>query len=224
MGKRAIRAISGRLTYANVAATLALVLAMSGGALAASHYLINSTKQINPKVLKTLRGARGPRGQLGPNGVVGPQGTEGPAGQRGLRGERGEPGFSALSNLPKSATESGEFAIPASYLKGEDFFEGAVSFPIPLAAPIEKQIVITPIGTPTPQCHGPGLAERGWLCIYTKFVAPILKFERAFNPEAVAEVEAPGTTGRFGFGLTFKVKKEEEGKAEASGTWSVTSP
>ena len=48
-----------RLTYANVAATLALVLAMSGGALAASHYLINSTKQINPKVLKKLKGATG---------------------------------------------------------------------------------------------------------------------------------------------------------------------
>ena len=39
------------LSYANVATTLALGLAMSGGALAAGHYLINSSKQINPKVL-----------------------------------------------------------------------------------------------------------------------------------------------------------------------------
>ena len=31
------------LSYANVAATLALILVMSGGALAASHYLITST-------------------------------------------------------------------------------------------------------------------------------------------------------------------------------------
>jgi cytoskeletal protein RodZ len=43
-----------RLNYANVTATLALFFAMSGGALAAKHYLINSTKQINPKVLKAL--------------------------------------------------------------------------------------------------------------------------------------------------------------------------
>jgi hypothetical protein len=43
-----------RLTYANVAATLALVFSMSGGALAASHYLIKSTKQISPKVLKSF--------------------------------------------------------------------------------------------------------------------------------------------------------------------------
>jgi hypothetical protein len=43
-----------RFTYANVVATLALVLAMSGGALAASHYLITSTRQISPRVLKKL--------------------------------------------------------------------------------------------------------------------------------------------------------------------------
>lgn len=49
-----------RFTYANVVATMALVFAMSGGALAASHYLINSTRQINPRVLKSLRGRRGP--------------------------------------------------------------------------------------------------------------------------------------------------------------------
>ena len=46
-----LRAIRSRLTYANVAVTLALVLAMSGGAYAADRYLITSTKQIKPKVL-----------------------------------------------------------------------------------------------------------------------------------------------------------------------------
>jgi hypothetical protein len=42
------------LTYANVTATLALVFAMSGGALAAKHYLVNSTKQLNPRVIRSL--------------------------------------------------------------------------------------------------------------------------------------------------------------------------
>jgi hypothetical protein len=93
----------GKLTYANVTATLALVLAMSGGALAANHYLINSTKQINPKVLKKLHGARGARGSLGPTGGVGPQGIQGPEGKRGVRGEQGVAGFSALTLLPKGA-------------------------------------------------------------------------------------------------------------------------
>jgi hypothetical protein len=35
--------IRKRLTYANVAMTLALVFAMTGGAYAAKHYLITST-------------------------------------------------------------------------------------------------------------------------------------------------------------------------------------
>jgi hypothetical protein len=60
------------LSYANVTATLALVFAMSGGALAAHHYLISSTKQINPKVLKKLRGRTG---STGPTGKEGPPGS-----------------------------------------------------------------------------------------------------------------------------------------------------
>ena len=39
-----------RFTYANVAMTLALVFAMSGGAYAAFTSLITSTKQISPSV------------------------------------------------------------------------------------------------------------------------------------------------------------------------------
>ncbi|MFI4990826.1 MAG: hypothetical protein ACHQHO_07930 [Solirubrobacterales bacterium] len=42
------------MNYANVVATLALVFAMSGGALAAKHYLLSSPKQISPKVLKSF--------------------------------------------------------------------------------------------------------------------------------------------------------------------------
>src|SRR6185437_2218188 len=125
MVQRTIRAIRARATYANVAATLALVLAMSGGALAAKRYLINSTKQINPKVLKKLHGARGARGSVGPNGLVGPQGITGPQGQRGPRGERGEPGFSALSLLPKGSTESGVFAVSGPTAEAGDRFEDA---------------------------------------------------------------------------------------------------
>ena len=81
-----------RLSYANVVATLALVFAMSGGALAANHYLINSTKQINPKVLKQLRGARGKTGAAGRIGPVGPQGVQGLTGKQGKseKGEKGE--------------------------------------------------------------------------------------------------------------------------------------
>lgn len=76
------------LTYANVAATLALVFSMSGGALAASHYLVNSTRQINPKVIAKLKG------DTGAQGVAGPAGPPGVQGKVGLTGPEGEPGSS----------------------------------------------------------------------------------------------------------------------------------
>jgi len=72
-----------RLTYANVTATLALVFALGGTAIAAHHYLISSTKQISPSVLKSLRGGKGPRGA---QGVQGNPGTPGQPGQPGANG------------------------------------------------------------------------------------------------------------------------------------------
>jgi Collagen triple helix repeat (20 copies) len=98
------RFIRAHMSYANVAATLALVLSMSGGALAASRYLLNSTRQINPRVLSALkgnagqpgqRGATGPTGAAGPHGSAGSQGIQGPAGNtgpQGLEGPHGERG------------------------------------------------------------------------------------------------------------------------------------
>lgn len=67
------------VTYANVVATLALVLAMSGSAIAAKHYLLSSTKQIKPSLLKQLRRA-GPRGATGATGPAGATGASGPSG------------------------------------------------------------------------------------------------------------------------------------------------
>jgi Collagen triple helix repeat (20 copies) len=84
------------LTYANVTATLALVFAMSGGALAAKHYLINSTKQISPKVLKALRGRTGKPGATGKEGPAGKEGAPGATGKEGPRGPEGAPGPTGL--------------------------------------------------------------------------------------------------------------------------------
>ena len=71
------------LSYANVAATLALVFAMTGGAVAAKHYLISSTRQISPKVLRKLHGAKGRTGATGKQGVQGAPGSTGPEGRQG---------------------------------------------------------------------------------------------------------------------------------------------
>jgi Collagen triple helix repeat (20 copies) len=75
--------IRKRITFANVAMTLALVFAMGGGAYAAGKYVITSTKQISPKVLTALKGKKGA------NGV---NGTQGPAGEKGAAGTNGTPG------------------------------------------------------------------------------------------------------------------------------------
>jgi hypothetical protein len=81
--------VRGRITYANVAATSALVLAMTSGAFAARHYLIDSTSQINPRVLRQLIGRTG---RTGKTGSTGPTGSQGPPGAPGLAGAPGPPG------------------------------------------------------------------------------------------------------------------------------------
>jgi hypothetical protein len=64
---RIINAVRG-----NLVAWLALFVALGGTSLAASHYVITSTKQIKPSVLRSLRGREGPQG---PQGTAGPQGA-----------------------------------------------------------------------------------------------------------------------------------------------------
>jgi len=86
--------------------TLALVFAMSGGALAAKHYLITSTKQISPKVLKKLKGNRGPAGKDGVNGVNGKDGVNGVNGKDGVNGVNGKDGAPGESVSSKAVATS----------------------------------------------------------------------------------------------------------------------
>ncbi len=88
-------AIRTRINATTVLAALALVFAMTGGAYAAKKYLITSTKQISPKVLKSLTakaGATGPAGAAGPAGPAGAAGTAGAKGDPGPKGEAGKNG------------------------------------------------------------------------------------------------------------------------------------
>lgn len=87
--------IRDHVTVVNVILTLGLVFAMTGAAYAGSKYLITSTKQISPKVLKQLKGASGAAGKTGaagPAGTTGPTGPAGPAGPGGSVGHEGAAG------------------------------------------------------------------------------------------------------------------------------------
>lgn len=146
-----------RMSYANVVATLALLFAMSGGALAASKYLITSTKQIKPSVLSSLKGAKGTQGPAGPGGSAGPAGpagvgTPGPAGTAGAKGETGPEGkegkegktgvagpkgspWTAGGTLPSKATETGAWSFGVvTYGSQPLAYRVPISFPIPLSA------------------------------------------------------------------------------------------
>jgi hypothetical protein len=148
--------IRRRLCYANIVATLALVFAMSGGALAAGHYLLSSTKQISPQVLKALRGksgapgadgAQGPagsQGTAGPQGPVGMQGTKGEAGPAGAKGAAGAAGvqgpkgqagspWTAGGTLPSGETETGDWATSGGPEDGLTSRFVLASYAIPLA-------------------------------------------------------------------------------------------
>jgi hypothetical protein len=123
-------ALRSRLTYANVVATLALVFAMSGGALAATHYLITSTKQISPKVLKKLEGREGAAGAAGKEGAAGKAGGNGANGSNGSNGEgvavssinAGEPACSRLGGAKFAA--GGKEATACNGKAGTNGLEG----------------------------------------------------------------------------------------------------
>jgi hypothetical protein len=97
--------IRKHVSYANIGLTLALVFAMSGGAYAATKYLITSTKQIKPSVLKQLQGKAGPVGKTGTPGPVGPAGAVGAAGAKGENGAAGTPGKDGAAGVSVASKE-----------------------------------------------------------------------------------------------------------------------
>ncbi len=167
-----LSAIRSRITYVNVVATLVLVFAMTGGALAAKKYLITSTKQISPSVLKSLQGkagvagapgaagvqgAQGPAGPGGPAGSGGAKGETGAAGKEGKEGKPGTPGakgspWTAGGTLPSKATETGVWSfgrVPDG--TPTTFYRVPVSFSIPLSGGLSG--VGCETVEPTPQPH-----------------------------------------------------------------------
>ncbi|HWW89373.1 MAG TPA: hypothetical protein VNY35_01165 [Solirubrobacteraceae bacterium] len=231
-----------RLNYANVTATLALVFSMTGGALAASHYVINSPKQINPKILKRLRGETGPIGAQGKAGPVGEEGAagkegvtgrEGAAGKEGAEGRQGAPGKEGPSGkegapgssgpllpiLPSGKTVKGIFGgAGAVVTESNNAVELTISYPIPLAASPAAE-VIPPGGSPTASCPGSAAAPAaaaGHLCLYVSGGHEV-------NTTAVSTYGDDGSRDyRYGAVVYAYPTCKAPCRGEFWGTWAVT--
>lgn len=149
------------VTYASVAATLALFLVLGGSAVAANHYLINSKKQISPKLLKFLHGARGARGLQGAQGIQGIQGTPGATGATGPAGPLAQ-------TVPTGVTIRGAWGFEIFLPAAPTFTAAFASYTFALpAAPTGA--VFSADGLAKPHCPGTvaaPAADRGYLCVY----------------------------------------------------------
>jgi hypothetical protein len=230
-----------RLGIPGLIAVIALVFAMIGSAYAAKKYVITSTSQIKPSVLKSLQGKPGPAGANGSNGAKGDPGAPGTAGANGkdgtngTNGEPGEPGepgspWTAGGVLPPEATETGAWSIRST--TPPSVVETAISFPIQLAAEIsETNVHIEPQGFPTgasaaeiEECPGSAEAPKakpGHLCVYISVTggAGGSAITPALPPEKITSFEVGAS--KTGASLIFRAPVEE---GLARGSWAVTAP
>jgi Collagen triple helix repeat (20 copies) len=225
---------------ATAIATLALVFATTGGAYAASKYLITSTKQISPKVLKQLKGKAGPAGPAGAVGVgtagatgpQGPAGSQGPKGETGTKGEQGVKGENGTNGtngttgftktLPKGETETGTWAFRG----GAGGYFLPISFNIQLKESLDGAHVhfvteaeVTGKTAPA-ECPGSATApaaETGHLCIYEGFVA-------GATLGGILKVGGPPVQPGGAETAGALLAMNASGTTYGYGTWAVTGP
>jgi hypothetical protein len=205
-----------------VISIVALVIALSGGAYAASGGLNGKQKKEVEKIAKKFAGKQGPagaagaagakgdtgaKGETGGKGEIGATGTAGQAGGQGKEGKEGSP-WTAGGVLPATKTETGVWDVETAE---PGFTHPTFSYPIPLAsAPTTTQLVqegetgVTgcPAAEPTPE------AEPGFLCVYvlqTSRLVPLTQF--------------PTMSTASGAVITMPILEAE---GFARGVWAVT--
>lgn len=195
-----MKRLAPHFSYANIVATLALFLVLTGGAAyAASHLGKNSvgTKQIK-------------------NGAVTPAKLSASAkatttGAPGAQGPKGEPG-SFPKILQSGESESGTFAAASNDAGGY----WGITFTPPLAVALDDSHLhyLTLSDPRTATCPGPGQAAAGNLCVYASVTGqPFFGFQNPITNE----------TGSATFGVVMQWYVETS-TSGTKGNWTVTAP
>jgi hypothetical protein len=234
-----------------IVAVVALVVALSGGAYAASGALTGKQKKEVEKIAKSVSkpgktGAVGPGGAAGPAGPAGAKGdngaagatggagTAGAAGKEGAEGPEGPEGspWTAGGTLPSGKTETGAWSVGTSLAKNFAIWE-PISFTIPLASSVSVHFVNS-VGEeieegveegPSTVCTGSAAAPTaapGALCLYERTGSG----GSGATALAYEKVENPeGTPAKAAGKVGVNVQFFAEGAgAVARGDWAVTAP
>jgi hypothetical protein len=243
-----LRQLRSRLTYANVMASVAVFLSLSGGAYALT-IPRNSvgTRQLREKAVTRVKLANGavastqvrdgtlrardflrsdlPRGRTG---ATGPRGATGLRGSSGARGPAGPAGESALAPLPTGRTIHGVAGAnlqDSNFAPGNDFGVNAV-LPIPARNNLtDAQVSVNvagAVGGPTTTDGDPG-------CTGTP-AAPTAPAGRvciyvasATNAVTLQGLSAAGAAGTpYGFRLVWN--SANTGDTFVDATWAYTAP
>ena len=209
-----------RGSYANVTATLALVVALGGTSVAAVGLAKNSvgTPQLQKNAVTSAKVKNGSlksvdfgSGQL-PGGTAGATGPTGPQGPAGAAGQTGP----LVDVLPSGRTLRGAFGFGAFASGANEIQEDALSLPFPLAS--DPTVIIRPAGAlATADCPGTRdnpQAAPGNLCVYVGYT---------FRMSALTWFGTNGAA-RSRFGIVLYGYSTVAGNAEVTGTWAVTAP
>lgn len=209
---------------------LALVFAMSGGAVAAG--LITS-EQIKDGSIRVKDFKKSERGKLrGKRGPAGPAGPAGPGGQSGTDGATGARGPSAFEALPSGETLLGGGALITTVSSGafeSDYAPIPAELPLPLSELTAGRNIFFPPGTAnaapgstSASCTGTAsapTAPAGTLCVYPTFQDNVMTNQLELYAGAGIGADRADT---HGFQVT--AVSSAAGTLQVTYVWAYTAP
>jgi hypothetical protein len=199
-----MKRIRGKLTYANVVASIAIFLALGGGAYAATQLPKNSvgSKQIRRGSIAYSDLSKAAKRRL--------------KGTRGLRGPAG-PAGPTTTTLPSGQTLRGAFNIDFVAAAPDEISGDSISFGFSLPQPPKIEVVKAG-QSPTASCPGSTsnpTAAPGQFCLYETASFGVSSF-------AICDLECNSAAFASPWGAELFVHAKAAGRTFVSGTWAVT--